>query len=86
MSKKEKLIKKLKSKPKDFTYEELKILLNYLGFNEYNKGRTSGSRIVFINYNDLSKKIELHKPHPRNIIKTYKIKEIIKLLEEWRLI
>ena len=30
MSKKEKLLEKLKSKPKDFTYEELKTLLNYV--------------------------------------------------------
>lgn len=86
MSRKEKLIQKLKSRPKDFTYDELKTLLNYLGFFEYNKGKTSGSRIVFINYCDLSKKIELHKPHPIKIIKMYKIKEVIKLLEEWRLI
>ncbi len=86
MSKKDKLLEKLKSKPKDFTYEELKTLLSYLGFYEYNKGKTSGSKVVFINYNDMSKKIELHKPHPSNIIKTYKMNQIIKELIEWRLI
>lgn len=84
MSKKEKLLEKLKSKPKDFTYEELKTLLNYLGFYEDNKGRTSGSRIEFKDY--LNRKIRLHKPHPSNIIKMYKVNEIIELLEEWRLI
>lgn len=86
MSKKEKLLEKLKSKPKDFTYDELKTLLSYLEFYEYNKGKTSGSKVVFINYNDMSKKIELHKPHPSNIIKTYKMNQIIKELIEWRLI
>lgn len=84
MSKKEKLIRKLKSNPKDFTYDELKTLLNYLGFIEYNKGKTSGSKVIFISKNQHG--IELHKPHPSNTIKIYKIKEIIKALEEWRLI
>ena len=84
MSKKDKLIQKLKSKPKDFTYDELKTLLNYLGFVESNKGKTSGSAVKFIDTDD--KIIELHKPHPSNVIKRYKISEIIKQLEEWRII
>lgn len=84
MSKKDKLIQKLKSKPKDLTYDELKTLLGYLGFFEYNKGKTSGSRVKFIdNYNRI---IELHKPHPSNIIKPYKINQVIDELEEWRMI
>lgn len=84
MSKKDKLIQKLKSKPKDFTYDELKALLNYLGFFEYNKGKTSGSRVEF--RDGLGKKVVLHKPHPSNIIKPYKINQVINELEEWRLI
>ena len=48
MCKKEKLINKLKSKPNDFTYSEMKTLLSYLGFIEYNKGKISGSRVIFI--------------------------------------
>ena len=84
MSKKEKLLQRIKSKPKDFTYDELKTLLNYLGFNEYNKGKTSGSAVKFVDiYN---RTVELHKPHPSNIIKLYKIKEIIKQLDEWEMI
>lgn len=55
MSRIEKEIDKLKSKPKNFTYDEMK-------------------------------KIELHKPHPKNILKSYQIKQILDLLEEWRLI
>ena len=38
MSKKEKLIARLLSLPKDFTYDEMKTLLGYLGFEEDNKG------------------------------------------------
>lgn len=84
MSKKEKILQRLKSKPKDFTYDELKTLLNYFGFNEYSKGKTSGSAVKFLDIH--SRTIELHKPHPSNIIKIYKIKEIIKQLEEWEMI
>ena len=84
MSKLEKQIEKLKSKPKDYTYDEVKNLLNKLGFYENNKGKTSGSRIEFKDMYD--RKIILHKPHPNNIIKPYMVKRILKQLEEWRII
>ena len=84
MSKVEKEIERLKSKPKDFMYDELRRLLNKLGFIEHNRGKTSGSGVKFIDNN--KRIIELHKPHPSNVIKTYKINEILKQLKEWRLI
>ena len=86
MSKIEKDIERLKSKPKDFTYDEAKRILNNFGFIENTKGKTSGSRVVFIKQDDMNKKIVLHKPHPSNILKLYQIKDIINLLQEWRLI
>ena len=51
---------------------------------EYNKGKTSGSHVTFINKENI--KIDLHKPHPSNIIKPYKINEILKSLKEKGLI
>lgn len=81
MSRKEDLIKKLLSKPKDFTYNELKKLLNSLGYVESTKGKTSGSRVSF--FNPASKSIiSLHKPHPGNTLKAYTINDIIKKLKE----
>lgn len=81
MSRVEKLVNRLKNKPKDFTYEEAKKLLENLGFYEYNKGKTSGSRVAFI-HQDSHTKIELHKPHPSHILKTYVVKNLLdKLLE-----
>lgn len=80
MSKFEKEIKKLKSNPKDFTYNEAKKILNNLGFYEYNKGKTSGSRVAFVNMENV--KLELHKPHPSNVLKPYQIKILINKLEE----
>lgn len=81
MSKQDKLLKRLLSKPRDFTYQEAKTLLNQLGYIENNKGKTSGSRIVLVNKK--GKKIELHKPHNTgNILKPYQIKIILKCIEE----
>ena len=84
MSRLEKEIERLKSKPKDYTYDEVKNLLNKLGFYVYNKGKTSGSKVEFLNKD--GKKIEIHKPHPKNILKAYQINLILKSLKEWRLI
>ena len=47
MGQKEKLIQKLKSKPKDMTFEEVETLLKYLSYTRSDKGRTSGSRVMF---------------------------------------
>ncbi len=84
MSKLEKEIKRLKSKPKDFTYDEAKKILNNLGFIEDNKGRTSGSRVEF--NNEKMQKIQLHKPHPGNVLKPYQIKIILDRLKELEVI
>lgn len=81
MSKLEKLLSRLKQRPKDFTYEEAKTLLESLGFYEYNKGKTSGSRVVFLNQNT-GEKVFLHKPHPSNILKKYTIKDLLDKLRE----
>lgn len=80
MSKKEKLIKRLKSKPKDFTFEEAENLLQFFGYERSEKGRTSGSRIVFKNENYAP--ILMHKPHPRNTLLTYQVKQLLQILEQ----
>lgn len=84
MSKIEKEIERLKLKPKDFTYDEAKKILNNLGFYEDNKGKTSGSKGMFKNIDN--KKIAIHKPHPSKILKSYQINEILRLLREWRIL
>ncbi|PTN09186.1 type II toxin-antitoxin system HicA family toxin [Mangrovibacterium marinum] len=67
MSKIEKLISRFKSKPKDFTYNELVTLLAYFG---YKQAQGAGSRVVFANEKS-GHKMKLHKPHPGNILKRY---------------
>lgn len=83
MGKKEKLIAKLKSVPKDFTFEEMQSLLLYLGFEMSNKGKTSGSRMKFIK-GDIP--IILHKPHPRKELLEYQVKQVLDILEKEELI
>ena len=80
MSKLKKEIERLKLKPKDFTYDEAKKILNNFGFIENNKGKTSGSRVKFID--NQNRIIELHKPHSKNILKPYQINLIINKLKE----
>jgi len=85
MSKEEKLIKRLLSKPKDFTYNELRKLLINLGYEESQSGKTSGSRVAFID-RSANHIIRLHKPHPNNELKQYQIEQIIEELQSRRLI
>lgn len=81
MTTKDKLIKRFLSFPKDFTIDELSTLLGRFGFEVSNKGKTSGSRIAFINKEN-GAIIRIHKPHPGNIIKPYALKEVHKCLKE----
>lgn len=84
MGQKDKLMQKLKSHPKDFTFDEAETLLNYFTYNRSNKGRTSGSRVMFVS-NDRAP-ILLHKPHPRKELLDYQIKQLIEVLEQEGLI
>lgn len=82
MSKKEKLIKRLLSKPADFTFEELETLLGYFGYYIKNSGKTGGSRVAFVSASDQYDYIRLHKPHPKNVLKPYQVEGIIADLKE----
>ena len=84
MSKKEKLIQKLKAQSKSFSYEDAKVLLEYLNFLENNKGKTSGSRVMFSTQTHGN--IMLHKPHPQKELKSYQIKQLKDFLEQEDLI
>jgi len=84
MGQKEKLIKRLKSKPKDFTFEEVETLLKYFGYVRNEKGKTSGSRVIFSCKDRAS--ILLHKPHPRKELFIYQIKQLIEVLEQEELL
>ena len=80
MSKLEKAKKRLKSKPKDYTYKEARYLLEQLGFAESNKGKTSGSRVKFFRPGDQTL-ILLHKPHPGDILSPASTLDLLSTLE-----
>ncbi|MDO9260774.1 MAG: type II toxin-antitoxin system HicA family toxin [Flavobacteriaceae bacterium] len=79
MSKIEKLIEKLKQKPKDFTWDEMINVLKHVGFEQISQGKTSGSRRKFVN--EKNQIISLHEPHPQNVLKSYQLAIIIEYLE-----
>lgn len=80
MTRKDKLIKRLLSKPADFTWDELKTVLSRLHFEEANTAKTGGSMRRFVNPSGVV--ISLHKPHPHNILKKYQIEQVIEILEQ----
>ena len=85
MGTKEKLIERFKRQPKDFTFQELTRLFQILGFEVSQKGKTSGSRIEFVN-SEKELSYGAHKPHPDSAIKSYVIKQVMEFLTSNKLI
>ena len=80
MGKKTKLIERLLSKPKNFSFEELTTLMGHFGYSITVGGKTGGSRVAFTNGdNDY---IRLHRPHPESILKQYQVHDIVIALQE----
>lgn len=84
MSTKEKLRERFLKMPSDFTFDEMQQLLAGFGYEKRNKGRTSGSRVIFKNGD--KRPIMLHKPHPGNIVKGYAMQQVYNELKEAGLI
>ncbi|MCT7908529.1 type II toxin-antitoxin system HicA family toxin [Arcobacter lacus] len=80
MSKKDKLLIKFLEIPqrKDLTFKELNTLLISLGFE---KIEGAGSAVKFYN-KEKDLLINLHKPHPSDILKVYLVKQIQNKLKE----
>ncbi|OGT43653.1 MAG: hexulose-6-phosphate synthase [Gammaproteobacteria bacterium RIFCSPHIGHO2_12_FULL_40_19] len=84
MTKREKILDRLLSKPTDFTWVELTKVLNGFGYSQISAGKTGGSRVRFVHAN--YPPIILHKPHPKPILKRYQLEGIIDLLKQEKLI
>lgn len=81
MSKLQKAKERILTLPKDYSYSEAKFLLSQLGFDEYTKGKTSGSRVKF--YRKADKRIILlHRPHPGDVMKPGALKSLVNYLKE----
>lgn len=84
MSTREKLRERFLKMPSDFTFDEMQQLLAGYGYEKGNKGRTSGSRVIFKQAD--KRPIMLHKPHPGNIVKAYAMQQVYNELKEAGLI
>lgn len=82
MSKYTKAKDRIRTVPADYTYAEMKFLLGKMGFQEYNKGKTSGSRVKFYRKSD-QRIIILHKPHSGDIVDRGAVEDVVKRLREW---
>lgn len=80
MSKLEKLLRRFLAQPSDFKWNELLTLLSHLGYEELKTGKTGGSRRKF--FDDQKRIINLHKPHPGEILKKYQLKQVFETLKE----
>ena len=78
MSREQKLLNRLLSKPKDYTWAELSTLLKKLGYEQI---EGSGSRVKFY-LEEPRNLIMVHKPHPSGILKAYQIKDVINNLNK----
>lgn len=80
MSRKEKLIERLKRRPHDFTWHELVSLLGHFGYQQIKTGKTAGSRQRFVH--PAYPIIILHKPHPSEILKRYQVDQVLEILHK----
>ena len=78
MSKFEKALIRLKSRPRDFTWAELQRIMAHFGYEEV---VGDGSRRKF-NNSRTNVSISLHQPHPRPEMKMYAIDIVIEHLKE----
>ena len=74
MSKKEKLIEAIKNNPKNVRFEDLKKILENIGYTVINNG---GSHYVFTKENSISLTIPYKRP-----VKVVYVKQVIKIIEE----
>jgi hypothetical protein len=79
MGKKDKLIERLLSRPKDFTFDEMVSLLSYFGYDLRQGGTGSGVKFIKEGSNEV---INFHKPHPNGVLKRYVLEQVIEKLRK----
>lgn len=80
MSKKEKLLEKVKQRPKNLTWDEVKTLMRKCGFEMVN-AKGGGSRRTFVHIIS-RQKVSLHEPHPQPTLLPYMVDLLIEALEQ----
>lgn len=67
--------------PADFRYSDLRKVMTYFGYQESNKGATSGSRVKFF-HPETKAILLLHKPHPGDEMAKASVDSAVKFLKE----
>jgi HicA toxin of bacterial toxin-antitoxin, len=80
MSKREKAVSRLLSRPSDFGWDELRALMESFG---YELKATGGSGRKFIDAKTKAT-LFLHEPHPGKILKAYQVRETLQFLRQER--
>ena len=80
MTRRDKLIQRFLSFPRDFEWQELVTMLNSFGYEEIGGGKSAGSRVKFLHRT--LPPISLHKPHPTPILKRYQLEQVAEILKE----
>lgn len=78
MSKRQKAIDRLQSRPSEYEWGELALLMDAFG---YELKTTSGSGRKFI-HRETRATLFMHQPHPTKILKTYQVREAIRFLKQ----
>ena len=78
MSKHQKALQRLLLRPVDFTWEELRSLMEFF---DYELKKTGGSGRKFI-HPETKATLFLHQPHPGKILKAYQVREVIHFLRQ----
>jgi len=76
MPRKDKLLARLQSRPKDFSWDDAVTLLAQCGFRCLKK---PGSRRRFIN-EEKDLVLSMHEPHPQRVLKPYLVDRLIEVL------
>jgi hypothetical protein len=80
MTRREKILRRFLSKPKDFSWGELVTLLRGYGYEQLGGGKTGGSRARFLH--ESLPPIILHRPHPSPVLKRYQLDQVEEVLKE----
>ena len=80
MSNLEKLIQRFLSQPVDFSWGELKSLLEGFGYSLGSGARTGGSRVTFLHPHHPP--VILHKPHPTTVLKCFQVDQTAGFLKK----
>jgi predicted RNA binding protein YcfA (HicA-like mRNA interferase family) len=78
MSRKNKLLARLKERPKDLSWDEACLLMKQCGFELRNR---KGSGRMFV-HTTTRQKVRLHEPHPERTLKPYMLAELINALTD----